>query len=54
MEFLPLRMCTRDRISPPENAHKRHIKMTILSPFLSRIDEGANKNEGKKWKYEQG
>ena len=34
MEFLPLQMCTRDRISLPKNVHKSHIKITILSPFF--------------------
>ena len=59
--ILPLRMCTRKRISSPENVHKSHIEMTIfsgilssiLSLFLTRIDKWAKKNEGKKIRYEQ-
>ena len=44
----PLRMCTRDRISPPMNVHKSHIEMKILSLFLSQIEKWTKKTEGKK------
>ena len=60
--FLPLQMHMRNRISPPKDVHKSHIEMTktlwytlysILSPFLSGIDKGSRKKEGKRWRYEQ-
>ena len=31
---LSLQMCTRNKISPPKNVHKSHIKMTKLSGIL--------------------
>ena len=54
---LPLQMCMRNRISPPKDVHKSHIKMTktlqytlksILFPFLSGIDKGSRRKEGKR------
>ena len=54
---LPLQMCMRNRISPPKDVHKSHIEMTkhssILSPFLSGINKGSRRNEGKRWRYDQ-
>ena len=32
---LPLQMCTRNRISPPKDVHKSHIKMTKHSDIYS-------------------
>ena len=37
---LPLQMCMRNRISPPKDVHKSHIKMTR--------DEGMN-NDNDAW-----
>ena len=34
---LPLQMCMRNRISPPKDMHKSHIKMTKHSDILSRV-----------------
>ena len=53
---LPLQMCIRNRISPPKDVHKSHIKMTkyfgilsrVYSPFLSGIDKGSRRKEGKR------
>ena len=34
---LPLQMCMRNRISPPNNVHMSYIEMTIYSGILSRV-----------------
>ena len=49
MEFLLLRMCTRDRISPPKNVHKSHIEMTKLPPlFVTNRQRQMDQEKGGK------
>ena len=50
MEFLLLRMCTRDRISPPKNVHKSHIEMTKLPPLFVTNRQMDQEKGGKEMK----
>ena len=42
--------CARGRLSPPKNVHMSH---KIFSFFLSQIDKGIKRNEGKKMKLKR-
>ena len=50
MEFLLLRMCIRDRISPPKNVHKSHIEMTKLPPLFVTNRQMDQEKGGKEMK----